>query len=139
MADQPSRQTVAGIMRDMDLCFMVTRDVDGLCSRPMSNNEDVDWNGGNWFFSNGETRKVRQLEADPTVMLDFSGKSDWVSLRGRAKLHRNDRALFEKHWVDDLDRWFEQGIDTPGLTLIEVAAGEAELFGKSGEGVISLR
>lgn len=126
-------------MRAMDICFMVTKDGDGFCSRPMSNNNDVDWDGDNWFFSNGDTRKVTQIEADATVTLTFSGESDWVSLNGSAVLHRDDRVLFEEHWVPDLERWFEQGVDTPGLTLVQVKAQQAELFGRSGEGIVSLK
>ena len=30
-----------------------------------------------------------------------------------AKLHR-DRATLEKHWVEDLEKWFENGLDTEG-------------------------
>lgn len=135
---EPTRDNLIETMKQMDLCFMVTKDGDGLCSRPMSNNAQVDWDGDNWFFSHGDTRKVAQLEADPTVELTFNGDKDWVALRGKARLHRDDKALFEEHWTKDLDRWFEQGVDTPGLTLIQVTASEAELFGASGEGVVGL-
>lgn len=135
---EPTRDDVIRLMKQMDLCFMVTKDGDGLCSRPMSNNAQVDWDGDNWFFTNGDTRKVSQIDDDPTVMLDFSGRKDWVSLRGTARLHREDRDLFEKHWSKDIDRWFPDGIDTPGLVLIQVSATEAELFGASGEGIVTL-
>jgi general stress protein 26 len=133
-----NRDMLVELMKTLDLCFMATKDGDALCSRPMSNNAQVEWDGDNWFFSNGDTRKIRQLEADPTVMLDFSGEKDWVSLRGTAKLHRDDKALFEKHWSKDIDRWFPDGVDTPGLVLIQVSANEAELFGATGEGIVDL-
>lgn len=133
-----SKADVVEIMKRMDICFMATKDGDRLCSRPMSNNAQVDWNGANWFFSDGDTRKVRQLETDPTVSLDFAGEKDWVSLRGDATLHRDDKHLFEKHWTKDIDRWFPDGIDTPGLVLIEVTAREAELWGAAEEGVVRL-
>lgn len=133
-----TKSALVQTMKAMDICFMVTRDGEALCSRPMSNNAQVDWDGDNWFFTNGDTRKVRQLEADPSVMLDFSGERDWVSLRGQAQLHRDDRVLFEEHWTKDIDRWFPEGVDTPGIVLIQVAAEEAELFGASGEGIVNL-
>lgn len=135
---QVSKKAVVEAMKDMDLCFMVTKDGKGLCSRPMSNNAQVDWDGDNWFFTDGDTRKVRQLEADKTVMLDFSGKKDWVSLRGTGKLHRDDPSLFEEHWTPDIEKWFPKGVETPGLVLIQVSAEEAELFGASGEGTLKL-
>lgn len=133
-----NRDDIVGIMKRMDLCFMVTKDGGKLCSRPMSNNAQVDWDGDNWFFTHGDTRKIRQLEADPTVELTFNGEKDWVALRGKAALHRDDKDLLEEHWTPDLERWFERGVDTPGLTLIQVTAEEAELFGASGEGVVQL-
>lgn len=132
------RDHLVEAMKDMDICFMATKDGDKLCSRPMSNNAQVDWDGDNWFFSNGDTRKVRQLEADPTVMLDFSGEKDWISLRGTAQLHRDDKSLFEKHWSKDIDKWFPKGIETPGLVLIQVTAEDGEVFGASGDGIIKL-
>ena len=112
MADTPTRKDVAKAVRDMDLCFMSTHGADGtISSRPMSNNAQVDWDGDNWFFSHGDTRKVRELEADPAVTLDFQSRDSWITLQGEAELHR-EKALFADHWTKDLDCWFQAGIDT---------------------------
>ncbi|HZV83895.1 MAG TPA: pyridoxamine 5'-phosphate oxidase family protein [Brevundimonas sp.] len=135
---QVTRDSLVEAMKEMDICFMATKDGDKLCSRPMSNNAQVDWDGDNWFFTNGDTRKVRQLEVDSTVMLDFSGEKDWISLRGTAQLHRDAKPLFQEHWTKDIDQWFPDGVDTPGLVLIQVTADEAELFGALGEGIVKL-
>ena len=127
-------------MQKIDFCMMITKSEFGaIASRPMSNNGEVDYDGDSYFFSYTDTRKVRELEADPNVTLDFQSKDTWISVRGQARLHRDDRALFEAHWTKDLDRWFEQGIDTPGLTLIEVVAEVAEVNGRPGEGTVDLR
>lgn len=135
-----TREDVTASMRGMDLCFMATLSADGaISSRPMSNNGQVDWDGSNWFFSNGDTRKVRELTTNPATALDFQSEDTWISLRGTARLHQDDRALFEAHWTADLDRWFPEGIDTPGLTLIEVVADFAEVNGRPGEGTVDLR
>lgn len=92
MADTPTRKDVAKAVRDMDLCFMSTHGADGtISSRPMSNNAQVDWDGDNWFFSHGDTRKVRELEADPAVTLDFQSRDSWITLQGKAELHRERR------------------------------------------------
>ncbi len=46
----------------------------------------------------------------------------------------DDRVAFEEHYVSDLDQWFEDGIDCPGLVLIEVRAVRATAWGAvSGE------
>lgn len=139
MAETPDRDAIAKAMKDMDLCMMTTKGSDGtLTSRPMSNNAQVDWAGDNWFFSDGETRKVRELEADDSVTLDFQSRDTWISLQGHARLHR-DKATFQEHWTKDLDRWFADGIDTPGLTLIQVSAERAEVWGRIGDGQVALK
>lgn len=135
---EATRQAIVEAMKKFDICFMVTKDGDALCSRPMSNNAQVDWDGDNWFFSHGDTRKIAQIEADPLTMLDFSGERNWISLRGAAVLHRDNKELFAQHWTQDLDQWFEQGLQTPGLVLIQVTASEAEMFGAIGEGIVAL-
>ena len=140
MTDQLGRKDVARIMRDMDLCFMATKGAGGtISSRPMSNNAQVDWDGDNWFFSHGDTRKIAELQADPAVTLDFQSPDTWISLRGTARLHRDDPALFAEHWTTDLEDWFRDGVETPGLTLIQVVADEAEVNGRPGEGTVDLR
>jgi general stress protein 26 len=48
-------------------------------------------------------------------------KPFFITIEARAELIR-DKAQFEKHWTKDLDAWFKQGIDTPGLVLIKAVA-----------------
>lgn len=140
MREKLSRKDVAQAMREMDLCFMATKAETGaISSRAMSNNAQVDWDGDNWFFSHGDTRKIRELDADPAVTLSFQSKDTWIALQGQAVLHQDAPALFAAHWTDDLDRWFEQGVNTPGLTLIQVRAAQAEVNGRAGEGTVDLR
>ncbi|WBU59620.1 pyridoxamine 5'-phosphate oxidase family protein [Paracoccus albus] len=104
----------------------------------MSNNSQVEWDGSNWFFSNGDTRKVEEIGENPATELTFQRKDTWIVLSGKSNLHQDDKELFKKHWTDYLEQWFEQGIDTPGLTLIEVAASRAECWGMPGDGVVEL-
>jgi general stress protein 26 len=62
------------------------------------------------------------------VGLGYQGKSGvlglkpfFLSVEGKAELIK-DKARFAEHWRKDLDAWFKQGIDTPGLTLIKIHA-----------------
>ena len=57
-------------------------------------------------------------------------------MEGRAELIR-DKAAFAAHWTKDLDRWFEQGVDTPGLVLIEVQATRVHYWDGEDEGEIT--
>jgi general stress protein 26 len=58
-----------------------------------------------------------------------------VHVEGEARLVK-DKASFAEHWDASLDRWFEQGIDTPGLTLIEVAARRIHYWDGEDEGEV---
>ena len=116
-------------MRDIDFAVLTTRSASGgLAARPMSNNRNVDFNGDSYFFTNADTHSVTDIERDPNVGLAYQAKSGvlhmkpfFLTVEGRAELMR-DKASFAEHWTKDLDAWFEQGIDTPGLTLIKVHA-----------------
>jgi len=124
-----SLNDLARKMADIDFVMLQTRTRGGqLAGRPMSNNGDVDYRGDSWFFTFESTRMVADIQQDDAVLLSFTGAKSllgkpplFVAVQGRCQLHR-DRALFAEHWVKDLERWFEQGVDTPGLVLLQVRA-----------------
>jgi general stress protein 26 len=151
MAD-PTLNDISEKMRDIDFAMLSTKTAGGaIAARPMSNNRQVEFDGDNYFFTCDDTGTVRDITGDPNVGLSFHGKSGalgmkpyFITIEGRAELIR-DKGAFAARWTDDLDDWFKQGIDTPGLTLIKVHAqrlhywdgydqGEIEL-GKSAEKV----
>ena len=138
-------------MRDIDFAMLSTRGENGaIAARPMSNNRQVEFAGDTYFFTLDSTHSVADIERDPQVGLSYQGKSGalgmkpfFVTLEGRAELIK-DKSRFAEHWTKDLDRWFEQGVDTPGLTLIRVNAerlhywdgydeAEIPLSGQSGQ------
>ena len=61
----------------------------------------------------------------------------FVTVEGTAELIQ-DKARFAEHWTKDLDRWFEQGADTPGLTMIKVRAERLHYWDGYDEGEIKL-
>jgi general stress protein 26 len=132
-------------MREIDFCMLSTRDAsDGISTRPMSNNGDVEYDGDSWFFSFEHTRKVAAIGTDPRVSLSLSappsllGKPGiFVVIDGQATVIR-DKAVLEKHWVADLERWFPEGTETPGLVLIRVHAGRIEYWDGEDNEVISV-
>ena len=113
-------------------------------SRPMSNNGDVEYDGDSWFFSYENTKKVSEIERDTAVTLTFSappsllGKPGiFIAIYGEASLIR-DKTQFEAHWVKDLDRWFPEGIDTPGIVLIRVSARTIEYWDGEDNGILKV-
>lgn len=134
-----SLATIAKKLRDIDICMMATISGRGtLNSRPMSNNRDVKYKGDMYFFSWDGSQKIKDIENNPQVVLNFQGEKDlYMSITGKAKLLRN-RASFETHWNPDLERWFDQGVDTPGLVLIHVKGSSVHYWQKNKEGKLKL-
>ena len=134
---------LAEAMRDIDFTMLSTRTQDGsIAARPMSNNRDVDYDGDSWFFAFDDTRTVADIERDANVGLSLQGKAGllgkppiFIAAEGKAEIIR-DKAAFEEHWVKDLDRWFEQGVDTPGLALIKVRADRIHYWDGEEEGEV---
>lgn len=136
---------LAEIMKDIDFAMLSTHTQNGaIASRPMSNNRQVDYDGDNWFFACEDTRLIDDIRANPDVGLGFQGKAGllgmkpvFVSIEGRAELIK-DKAQFEAHWTTDLDLWFKEGVDTPGLTLIKVHGIRAHYWNGEDQGEILL-
>jgi general stress protein 26 len=126
-------------MRDIDIAILSTRAENGaIAGRPMSNNGEVDYDGDSYYFALGNSHTVADIERDPQVGLGFQGKHwFYVAVEGRARLIR-DKAQFAAHWSKDLEIWFKDGLDTPGLVLIHVNAERVHWWDKGDEGEIKL-
>lgn len=135
---------LAEIMRDIDFTMLSTKTADGgIAARPMSNNQDVDYGGDSYFFALDSTHTVQEILADPNVGLTLHGNTGllgkpptFIAAEGKAEIVR-DKAAFEAHWTKDLDRWFDQGIDTPGLVLIHVHADRIHYWDGEDQGEIT--
>ena len=113
---------IAGMMRDLDFCMLTTRSSDGaLRARPMSNNGEVEFDGDVWFFSAADSHKVEEIESDPQVELSFSDTKRFlfISMSGEAEIVRDVKKKQEL-WIEDLERWFEDGPDSDDIVLVKV-------------------
>ena len=130
-------------VRDIDFAMLLTRTESGeIAGRPMSNNCDVEYDGDSFFFTWEKARSVADIERDPKVALSYSGSKGllgqppvFIAIQGEAELIR-DKAEFEAHWTKDLERWFEDGVDTPGLVLIKVQANRIHYWDGENEGEV---
>lgn len=138
---------ISEAMKDIDFCMLVTRSQNGaIGGRPMSNNREVEYEGTSWFFTFDDTRMVADIAREPAVGLTYQGKAGlkglvgapglFIHVQGNASLVR-DKARFAEHWDKSLDRWFEQGIDTPGLTMIGVRAASIHYWDGKEEGEVA--
>jgi general stress protein 26 len=142
---QQSLADLASKMRGIDVAILSTKTDGGqIASRPMSNNGDVEYDGDSYYFTFQEARTVRDIERDPDVSLAFSSKPGllggggfYMSVEGKAQLIRN-KAAFEAHWTPDLDLWFGNGVDTPGLVLVKVHAERIKYWDGANQGELLL-
>lgn len=122
-------------MKDIDFAMLATHTRGGaIGARPMSNNREVEYDGDAWFFADGTTLMVEDITANPQVTLSYQGSSGLLGIRpfflaveGHASLIR-DKAQFADHWTKGLERWWPEGIDTPGLVLIKVSGTRAHYW-----------
>lgn len=138
-------QDLAKKVADIDFTMLSTRASTGeIASRPMSNNGDVEYDGDSWFFTWEDSRMVDDIKRDPQIGLSLQGKSGllgkppiFISIEAKAELIR-DKAIFAQHWKSDLERWFKQGIDTPGVVLIKAHAHRIHYWDGEDEGQVKV-
>jgi general stress protein 26 len=106
----------------------------------MSNNGQVEFDGDVWFFSDRDSRKVKEIAKDPRVLVSFAEaeRGVWLALEGRASIV-TDPAKKRELWLAELERWFENGPEDESVVLIKVSAERAEHWGSAGDGVVDLR
>ena len=132
-------------LRDIDFAMLMTHGEGGeITGRPMSNNRDVEYDGDSFFFTLEGADMVAHIERNAQVALSYAGsKGLWgkppmfIAMQGVAELIR-ERSEFEKHWTEDVEQWFETGVDTPGLVLIKVHATRIHYWDGEDEGEIEI-
>lgn len=120
---------VKELVEDIDFTMMTTQDAAGnLVSRPMSTRQ-MDEQGDIWFFTLDDTKKVDEAEAGQDVGLSYLDPKGhrYVSVAGRGSTV-HDTAKMQELYSPSLDIWFENGLDTPGITLLKVTPVECEFW-----------
>lgn len=141
---QKSLSDIASDMRGIDIAMLSTiTDGGAIASRPMSNNGDVEYDGNSYYFTLEDTRLVEDIKRDPDVALAFTSHPGlfsggvFIAVAGQAEIIR-DKLAFPAHWTADLDAWFEQGINTPGLVMLKVHANHIKYWSGREEGELTV-
>lgn len=148
MSDTTSALTLQDLAKkiaDIDFTMLSTRSITGeIAARPMSNNGDVEYDGDSWFFTWEDSRMVDDIKRDAQVGLSLQGKGGllgkppiFIAIEAKAELIRN-KATFAEHWKPELERWFKQGIDTPGIILIKAHAHRIHYWDGEEEGEVKV-
>lgn len=128
---------VAAIVKDVRIAMLTTIDDDGhLVSRPMAV-QHVEFDGDLWFVSDGDARKIHQIQHGARTNVSFSSNGAWLSVAGEAEVLQ-DRQKLEELWNPALTAWFPDGPDTPGVTLVRIHADTAEYWDAPGSRVTTL-
>ena len=130
---------ISAVMRDIDITMLSTHAENGaIAARPMSNNRDVDYDGDSYYFTWEDSHMIGEIGRDANVSLGLqSDKHFLIAMEGKAKVVR-DRSAFKDHWNPDLDKWFENGMETPGVAMIKVRATRIHYWQGEEEGEIVL-
>jgi len=139
-----SLEDISKRMAGIDIAILSTvTDGGQIANRPMSNNGDVAYDGTSYYFTFEQSRTVADIQVNPKVALGFTSQGGifseaiYVAVEGNAELIR-DKVALKAHWTSDLDRWFQQGIDTPGIVLIKVKATRINYWDGTDEGEVVL-
>src|SRR5215203_3624738 len=126
-------------MRKLDICMMTTQSSRGILnSRPMSNNGDVSYKGDSYFFTFEGSQKIKDMEANSQVSLNFEGEKQlYISITGKAKIIRA-KAAMEQHWMDSLSQWFSKGLDTPGIVMLHIKGTKLKYWQRNKQGEIKI-
>lgn len=126
-------------MRKLDICMMATHAASGvITNRPMSNNGDVEYDGNSYFYSYEGSEVVKDLKVNSTINLSFQGDDKlYISITGKGELIK-DKNVLKEHWVDSLNNWFKDGVDTPGIIMIHVKAEKIKFWHKEESGEVKL-
>jgi hypothetical protein len=81
--------------------------------------------------------EIRKWRSDFPPGTGLFSKGIYVAVEGAAELIR-DKATFKQHWTSDLDKWFDDGVDTPGIVLIRGKAKRVTCWKGREEGEVEL-
>lgn len=127
------------LIKDIPFSMLTTVDSDGsLRSRPMAM-QHAEFDGDLWFFTEGSSPKVDELQHDNRVNLALADPSahKFISVSGRAEIVR-DMAKAKELWNPTYKAWFPKGLDDPGLILVKVKAERAEFWDSPSGKVVQL-
>ena len=97
------------------------------------------FDGDVWFFSAADSRKVEEIEAEPRVELSYADPARFlfISMSGDAEIVRDVEKKREL-WIEDLERWFEEGPDSEDVVLVKVTPTTVAFWNGEEEGEVTL-
>ena len=117
------------MIRGIEFAMLTTVEEDGtLRSRPIAT-QRTEFDGDLYFFTKVTPTKVEEVDRDRNVCVSYAAPENqrYVSMSGAARL-LYDRTKMEKLWFPDLETWFPEGLNDPGLALLWISVTQAEYW-----------
>ena len=124
------QERFAECLDEFDNAMLVTERDDELRARPMAIADRTD-RGRLWFFTSADSGKLDELDDNPNVAAAMQSERRYLSISGRAKIHR-DRARIDDLWSEIQRVWYPEGKDDPRLVLLELEPTYAEYWDTAG-------
>lgn len=118
-------EMVKSLIKDIEVAMMTTISDGKAVSRPMQTQE-TEFDGDLWFLTMKDTAKYKEISANPSVNLAYSGKS-YVSISGTAEFSE-DLERKKEYWNPIFDKLLETSYDDPNVVLIKVIPETAEYW-----------
>ena len=138
-ADRNHAAALADRIGSMRFAMFTFRDgYDHLVSQPMTK-QDVDGEGGLWFFVNSTSELWDSIAHQPEVNVSFADNdnSTYVSVSGRAE-RVVDRAEVEARWNAAVQAWFPAGPGDQHAVLVRVDPHAAEYWDSNDSKMVRL-
>ncbi len=123
----------------MRFAMFTTRDANGhLISQPMTN-QQVDAEGGLWFYTRSTTELWENIAHEPEVNVSFANNDDstYVSVSGRAE-RVVDRSQIKALWNPMVQAWFPAGPEDEHVVLVRVMPHAAEYWDSNDSKMVRL-
>ncbi|WP_207532017.1 pyridoxamine 5'-phosphate oxidase family protein [Desertivirga arenae] len=120
---------VADKLKDIKIAMLTTINTEGKPhSRPMYT-FDVKDDGIIWMFLAKDSHKVKEIETNPNVILNYSNPQHdlYITVNGLAEVSEN-AAKIEELWTDRFKAWFPYGKTDPNLALLKITPQQAEYW-----------
>ncbi|MFC0252040.1 pyridoxamine 5'-phosphate oxidase family protein [Massilia consociata] len=123
----------------MRFAMFTTRDANGhLVSQPMTN-QQVDAEGGLWFYTRSTTELWDNIAHEPEVNVSFANSDDstYVSVSGIAE-RVVDRTQVQAMWNPMVQAWFPAGPEDEHVVLVRVMPHAAEYWDSNDSKMVRL-
>lgn len=125
--NQEAIEKVKELIKGVDVAMFTTVAEDGkVVSRPLQTQEK-EFDGDLWFLTMKDTAKFHEILTHPDVNVAYVGKSDYVSISGKAEFSE-DLEKKKEYWNPILEKMLETSYDDPNVVLIKVTPETAEYW-----------